>query len=341
MRAHSSSQNFSVFLLIGFSVSLMVVSSHAVEYRKWSDATGDHTLRAKFIKLEDETVLLRKPDGKRIKIALSKLSKDDQSVVSALVKGEAEEPKAMKALPDEQERKKALYPRRLTMFWGMLSSRDQELFKILPDVPSANILMIYRTPSGDLPVQLSSEPTDVELTVGAEQYRVTIRRNPETGRVSHVAIDGIEVRRASPTHEKYLGKLRDEAKAELQKRESRRRVRKDRSKIRGRIEYSVVRDFKREVKLSARDGGGTTRLVYPFAVIIHGLSEGDQAIVFHKISAGFQILTGQLKSNHRYSLLVTNGKVENVSVGEVREVPERTTSQPVNVTGSTYVVSLP
>jgi len=48
------------------------------EFRQWRAASGNHSVDAKFVKLEDQSiVVLKSKDGKEIKLRLSKLAKED------------------------------------------------------------------------------------------------------------------------------------------------------------------------------------------------------------------------------------------------------------------------
>ena len=51
-------------------------------YRRWSDATGTFTLRARLIKVDDQTVTLQKPDGTTVDVPLEKLSDADRKYLA-------------------------------------------------------------------------------------------------------------------------------------------------------------------------------------------------------------------------------------------------------------------
>lgn len=58
----------------------------ADEYRTFSDAKGQNTIKAKFVKLENETVTLEQEDGEEVEIELKLLSTADQKFVKEAVK---------------------------------------------------------------------------------------------------------------------------------------------------------------------------------------------------------------------------------------------------------------
>ena len=84
-------------VVIALFVSAMTsISSHAIygeeASRTWADATGKFRREGVFLKLEDEVVHLRLPDGKVARVPLAKLSPDDQvHARSAASRGPAEE----------------------------------------------------------------------------------------------------------------------------------------------------------------------------------------------------------------------------------------------------------
>ena len=66
-------------------VALMVASCLCAEQRTWTDSTGKHKKKGEFVKLDGQTVVLKSPKGKRVKIPLKKLSKADQKLIKQLV----------------------------------------------------------------------------------------------------------------------------------------------------------------------------------------------------------------------------------------------------------------
>ena len=61
------------------------------ESRIWTDSTGKHQIRAKFVDLKDGQVRLERPNGSISRIPLDKLSKEDQAVVRDLGKKKNEQ----------------------------------------------------------------------------------------------------------------------------------------------------------------------------------------------------------------------------------------------------------
>ncbi len=62
--------------------SAMLARAADDDMRTWTDSTGKHELKAKFDSLDGGEVVLIRENGKKMKIALDKLSKDDQQYVA-------------------------------------------------------------------------------------------------------------------------------------------------------------------------------------------------------------------------------------------------------------------
>jgi len=75
------------------------VVSQAQESRIWTDITGKHEIRAKFVDLDNGMVRLERPNGDLTRIPLEKLSKDDQAYVQS---GAAAEPQQAKVPPQPE-----------------------------------------------------------------------------------------------------------------------------------------------------------------------------------------------------------------------------------------------
>lgn len=71
---------------------LMAVSLHADDFQTWTDATGKYKIEAKFIKLENDVVLLEEKDKSQSRIPLNKLSQEDQEKALNLARAKAESP---------------------------------------------------------------------------------------------------------------------------------------------------------------------------------------------------------------------------------------------------------
>lgn len=54
------------------------------EIRTWTDSTGKHKIKAKFVALDGENVTLEKDDGSEVELPLKKLSKNDQQLAKEL-----------------------------------------------------------------------------------------------------------------------------------------------------------------------------------------------------------------------------------------------------------------
>ncbi len=74
----------SICLLVLAGLFLGGHRSNAEELRTWTDSSGKHEIRAEFIRFKGDKVTLQKEDGKKITLALSKLSDDDQEFVRDL-----------------------------------------------------------------------------------------------------------------------------------------------------------------------------------------------------------------------------------------------------------------
>jgi len=53
-----------------------------LEWRTWTDATGQYRVRAAFVELKDDRVWLRKADGSTVGVPLDRLSAADQGRVA-------------------------------------------------------------------------------------------------------------------------------------------------------------------------------------------------------------------------------------------------------------------
>lgn len=80
---HSSRRRgLSVAALIVITVAACLGAAQAGEMRTWSSATGNHKTEAEFVRLkEDDTVVLKRRDGRTVEVPLKKLSLLDQAYV--------------------------------------------------------------------------------------------------------------------------------------------------------------------------------------------------------------------------------------------------------------------
>jgi hypothetical protein len=76
-----------------------VAGEKAAAQRTWKDATGKFEIAASFAGKDDSGVLLKKSDGKTIRVPLDKLSKEDHAYVEELLKAEAAQPEKKPAEP--------------------------------------------------------------------------------------------------------------------------------------------------------------------------------------------------------------------------------------------------
>jgi SLA1 homology domain 1, SHD1 len=70
--------------ILGCFLCFGMATVAAQELREWTDKSGKFKVQATFVELKDDTLLLKKKDGKTLKIRLDKLSPGDQKYVSEL-----------------------------------------------------------------------------------------------------------------------------------------------------------------------------------------------------------------------------------------------------------------
>ncbi len=54
--------------------------------REWSDSSGSFKVEASFVRLEDKTAVLKRKDGKEVKVPLSRLSPEDRELAESFAK---------------------------------------------------------------------------------------------------------------------------------------------------------------------------------------------------------------------------------------------------------------
>ena len=87
------------FYLVLLVVSLgMVPTTYG---RKWVDKTGRFTIEAEYVAFKDGRVTLKRPDGKQVRIAIGKLSREDREFVYDIVRPDRKNKQQPK--PDEDE----------------------------------------------------------------------------------------------------------------------------------------------------------------------------------------------------------------------------------------------
>lgn len=71
---HSSVEGIDMFCKSLVTCILIFATFTTVHARKWKDITGDFTVEAELIKVEDDVVHLRRESGAVIKVPIAKLS---------------------------------------------------------------------------------------------------------------------------------------------------------------------------------------------------------------------------------------------------------------------------
>lgn len=75
------SHYFFLAAIISCAVFSAIANCTLGETRAWTDSTGKHKISAELLSVDDGIVVLRKDDGKLIKIPLLRLSKQDREFV--------------------------------------------------------------------------------------------------------------------------------------------------------------------------------------------------------------------------------------------------------------------
>src|SRR5687768_5434091 len=70
-----------LFAIITAIVGFTTIAS--AEERTWSDKSGKFSVMAEFVRIDGDRAVLRRSDGKEIKVPIEKLSEDDQAVIKA------------------------------------------------------------------------------------------------------------------------------------------------------------------------------------------------------------------------------------------------------------------
>ncbi len=80
----------SLWFLAPLGVLVCIVAfAHAAEMRLWASADGKHTVFAELVKVDGDVVVLRRDDGKTIRVPLAKLSAEDRKFA---ISGEGDDP---------------------------------------------------------------------------------------------------------------------------------------------------------------------------------------------------------------------------------------------------------
>lgn len=95
--SHRSIRRWSVAVAFGAFAFPTLTPATTSQIREWTDATGEFSIKAEFVKLADEKVHLKRADGKLLEVAFKRLSSADQQFVRSLVDGGASPNTATKA----------------------------------------------------------------------------------------------------------------------------------------------------------------------------------------------------------------------------------------------------
>jgi N-acyl-D-amino-acid deacylase len=106
------------------SLLLLAVCPPELLAKKWTDATGQHTVEAEFVELQDGKVRLRKADGTLMALPLERLSQADQRWVQHHVAGVSNKLTTADE-PSETTEVQAAHKRRFT---GLTASEYQKVF---------------------------------------------------------------------------------------------------------------------------------------------------------------------------------------------------------------------
>lgn len=126
------------------------------EVRSWADSSGKNKIKAKFVKLEDDTVTLEKEDGDEVEIELKKLSAADQKYVAEAVKEAEDSPFKSKGDDPFKSKSKSKKPK------GSKESKDADD----DDAGGPRKVKVDLSASDHVTIGLSGEPWQVEIPAG-------------------------------------------------------------------------------------------------------------------------------------------------------------------------------
>ncbi len=90
----SVSRLFRIVALNAFLfITFLALLSTALFAEKWTDISGKHSIDARYISLEDEVVLLRRTNGKQVRIALAKLDGNSQKQAMQIFSEKMQKPR--------------------------------------------------------------------------------------------------------------------------------------------------------------------------------------------------------------------------------------------------------
>ena len=99
-------------LFLAAIITVALLTPMAADARMWTDTTGKFTVEAEFVKLEDDVVHLRKPDGEVIEVPLKKLILADRRFAERANDPEAAQAAAEKRQAEAERRREAAAERR-------------------------------------------------------------------------------------------------------------------------------------------------------------------------------------------------------------------------------------
>jgi len=133
--------------------------------RKWTDSTGQYSVRAEFVDVKDGTVRLKKENGKTLSVPLDKLSKADQDYVRSL---DRPAPPPAKPGPAKPSGGRAIN----------LSSADSG--KTMPaGVGDLVIIELDANPTTGYSWEAGPLPEDGPLTLKSNKYETAAQRSAE------------------------------------------------------------------------------------------------------------------------------------------------------------------
>jgi hypothetical protein len=148
-------------LILCFGANAVLLGSEP-ELRTWTDVTGKHKIKAKFLSLDEENVVtLEKEDGSTLELPLAKLSKSDQQVA----KDFAEKTDNPFETPSENPFDGASKPKAQTKKPTKGSASDSAETQVKVPVDLSNAELITLSPANDeWKIEVSELPDDGKFT---------------------------------------------------------------------------------------------------------------------------------------------------------------------------------
>lgn len=122
--------------ILGATIVVLLAALGGAE-REWTDNTGTHKVKAELIGVEQDKVILRKENGRRIEVPLSRLSKQDRAYVKrfqgALPARQLPPATPSQASPEDKQRAEQLYNQLVDAYlhgkWAELAEAQRALSK--------------------------------------------------------------------------------------------------------------------------------------------------------------------------------------------------------------------